>query len=50
LQNEGKFKNASVNDVFDFDEQDIEVNQMEVLQLKDNIIPRDLIPLEELFD
>jgi len=50
LQNEGKFKNAFIDDVCDFDEQDIEVNHMDVLQLKDNVIPRGLIPLEELFD
>ena len=28
----------------------VRLNQMEVLQLKDNIIPKGLIPLEELFD
>lgn len=31
LQNEGKFKNAFIDDVCDCNEQDIEVNQMEVL-------------------
>eukprot|EP00253_Pinus_taeda_P034691 PITA_34691 len=31
-------------------EPDMEVNQMEALQLKDNVIPKGLIPLEELFD
>lgn len=46
----GKFKNAFIDDVSDSDEQDIEVNQTDVLQLKDNVIPRGLIPLEELFD
>ena len=50
LQNEGKFKNAFIDDICDSDEQGIEVNQMEVLQLKDNVFPRGLIPLEELFD
>jgi len=50
LENEGKFKNAFIDDVCDSDEQDIEVNQMEVLQLKNNIIPRGLIPLNQLFD
>ena len=29
---------------------DVRINQMEVLQLKDNVIPKGLIPLEELFD
>lgn len=50
LQNEGKLKNASIDDKCDTDEQEIEVNQMDILQLKDNIIPKSLIPLEELFD
>ena len=49
FQNEGKFKNASIDDDCDSDEQEIEVIQMEVLQLKDNIIARGLIPLEEIF-
>jgi len=49
-QNEGKIKNDSISDDCDTDEQEIEVNQMEVLQLKDNIIPRGLISLEDLFD
>ena len=31
-------------------EVDVQVNQMEFLQLKDNVIPKGLIPLEELFD
>jgi len=31
FQNEGKFKNAFIDDVCDSDKQDIEVNQMEVL-------------------
>ena len=50
MQNEGKFNNAFIDDFCDSYEEDIEVNQMEALQLKDNIIPRGLIPLEELFD
>jgi len=50
LQNEGKFKDTSIDVEYDDNEADIEVNQMEVLQLKDNIIPKGLIPLEELFD
>lgn len=50
FQNKGKFKNDFIDDICDFDEQYIEVNQMDVLQLKDNVIPRGLIPLEELFD
>ena len=50
LQNEGKFKDAFIDDVCDVYDQNIEANQMNILQLKDNIIPRGLIPLEELFD
>jgi len=34
----------------DLDKDDVQINQMEVLQLKDNVIPKCLIPLEELFD
>eukprot|EP00253_Pinus_taeda_P007372 PITA_07372 len=50
LQNEGKFKDTSIDVEYDDVEVDIEVNQKEILQLKDNIIPKGLIPLEELFD
>lgn len=50
LKNEGKFKDTSINGEHDDGEVDIEVNQLEVLQLKDIIIPKGLIPLEELFD
>jgi len=44
LQVEGDFKDISI------DTEPEEVNQMDVLQLKDNFIPKGLIPLEELFD
>ena len=50
LQNKGKFKDTSIDLEYDDGEVDIEVNQMEVLQLKDNIILKGLIPLEALFD
>ena len=30
--------------------EEVQINQMDVLQLKNNIIPKGLIPLEELFD
>ena len=50
LRNEGKFKDTSIDGELDEGEADIEVNQMEVLQLKDNIIPKGLITLEELFN
>eukprot|EP00253_Pinus_taeda_P013765 PITA_13765 len=44
LQIEGKFEDISI------DTEAEGVNQMDVLQLKDNYIPKGLIPLEELFD
>ena len=50
LQNEGKFKDTSIDGEHDDGEADIEVNQMEVLQLKNNFIPKGLLPLEELFN
>lgn len=50
LQNEGKYQDTSIDGKQDDGEPDMEVNQMEVLQLKDNVIPKGLIPLEELFD
>lgn len=50
LKNEGKYKDSSINGEQDDGEPDMQVNQMEVLQLKDNVIPKGLIPLEELFD
>eukprot|EP00253_Pinus_taeda_P021279 PITA_21279 len=49
-KNQGKFKDTSIDVEYDDGEVDIEVNQMEDLQLKDNVIPKGLIPLEELFD
>lgn len=50
LQNEGKFKDSSIDVEYDDGEVDIQVNHMEILQLKDNVIPKGLIPLEDLFD
>ena len=50
LQNEGKFKDTYIDMEHDEGGADVQVNQMEVLQLKDNVIPKGLIPLEELFD
>lgn len=50
LQNEGNYKDASIDYDHDDDEPEIEVNQMEILQLKENVIPKGLIPLEELFN
>ena len=49
LQSKGKFKDTSIDVEYDNGD-DVQVNQMQVLQLKDNIIPKGLIPLEELFD
>eukprot|EP00253_Pinus_taeda_P009965 PITA_09965 len=45
-----KYQDTSIDGEQDDGELDMEVNQMEVLQLKDNVIPKGLIPLEELFD
>jgi len=50
LQSKGKFKDIFIDMEYDNGDEDMEVNQMEVLQLKDNIILKGLIPLEELFD
>lgn len=50
LQNEGKYKDTSIDGEKDDCELEIEVDQMELLQLTDNVIPKGLIPLEELFD
>ena len=50
LQNKGKFKDTSIDVEYDDGKDDVQINQMEVLQLKDNVIPKCLIPLEELFD
>ena len=49
LQSEGKFKDTSIEGDYHVNDQEIEANQMDVLQLKDNVIPRGLVPLEELF-
>eukprot|EP00253_Pinus_taeda_P026870 PITA_26870 len=50
LQNKGKFKDTSIDTEHVDGSDDIQVSQMEVLQLKDNVIPKGLIPFEELFD
>jgi len=50
LQNKGKFKDISIDIENDDGDENMEVNQMDVLQLKDNIIPKGLIPSEELFN
>lgn len=50
LRNEGNYKDASIDCDYDDDESEIEVNHMEILKLKDNIIRKGIIPLEELFD
>jgi len=50
LQNKGKFKETSIDEENDDGKDEVQINQMDVLQLKDNIIPKGLIPLEELFD
>jgi hypothetical protein len=50
LQNKGKFKETSIDVENDDGKDEVQINQMDVLQLKDNITPKGLIPLEELFD
>ena len=54
LQSKGKFKETSI-DVENDDGKgngtdEMQINEMDVLQLKNNVIPKGLIPLEELFD
>ena len=54
LQNKGKFKETSI-DVENDDGKgngadEVQINEMDVLQLKNNFIPKGLIPLEGLFD
>ena len=39
-----------MDEVYDKDDQVIEADQIDILQLKDNNIPKCRIPLEELFD
>ena len=50
LQNKGKFKETLINEENDDGKDEVQINQMDVLQLTNNIIPKGLIPLEELFD
>ena len=53
-QNKGKFKETSI-DVENDDGKgngtdEFQINEMDVLQLNNNVIPKGLIPLEEHFD
>jgi len=50
LQSEGEFENCSMDEVYDKDGQVIEATQVDILQLKNNNIPKGLIPLEDQFD
>lgn len=54
LLNKGKFKETSIDVENDMGKgngtYEVQINQMDVLQLKNNIIPKGLIPLGELFD
>jgi hypothetical protein len=47
--NKSVFENGSVNtiDVEEFNENDVD---SDILQLKNNVLPRGLVPLEDLFD
>ena len=47
---EGEFEDSYIDKVYDKDDQVIKATQVDVLQLKDNNIPRVLVHLEELFD
>jgi len=54
MQNKGKFKKTSI-DVENDDGKgngtdEVQINEMDVLQLKNHIIPKGFMPLEELFD
>jgi len=48
MQNKGKLKDTSIDVEHDDGKDDVQINQMEVLKLKDNVIPKGLIPLEAL--
>lgn len=50
LQSEGEFENCSMDEVYNEDDQVIKVTQVDILQLKDDNIPKGLVPLEDLFD
>jgi len=54
LLNKGKSKETLIDVENDENKangtEEVQINQMDVLQLKNNIIPKGLIPLEELFD
>jgi len=50
LQMGGEFQNSRIDDVSNMNDLDFEATEIEILQLKDNNIPRGLVPLEELFD
>ena len=45
---EEEFANSQIDDHFYEDSQKINATELEVLHLKDNVIPRGLVPLEEL--
>eukprot|EP00253_Pinus_taeda_P024681 PITA_24681 len=54
MKNKGKFKETSIDAENDDGKgngtDEVQINEMDVLQLKNNVIPKGLIPLEELFD
>ena len=54
LQNKGKFKETLIDLENDDGKgngvDEVQINEMNVLQLKNNVIPKGLIPLEEIFD
>lgn len=50
LQIDEEFTTSYIDDVFYEDDQEIQETQLKVLQLKENFIPRSLVPLEDLLD
>jgi len=54
LLNKGKFKETSIDVENDEGKgnglEEVQINEMDVLQLKNNVILKGLIPLEEIFD
>lgn len=50
LQMEGEFENSHIDDASNMNDPEIETTEIEILQLKENNIPRGLTPLEELLN
>lgn len=50
LQLEGEFQISPIDDAYNLNDPNIHSTDIEVLQLKENNIPRGMVPLEDLFD